>query len=49
MAASIHPYRNDAVEEIEKWANRGIRLIKLLPNSMGIDLDMMIEYEEAET
>jgi len=36
MAASIHPYRDDAVNEIKKWAAKGVRLIKLLPNSMNI-------------
>jgi predicted TIM-barrel fold metal-dependent hydrolase len=34
---SVHPYRKDAVEELEKWAAKGVRLIKWLPNAMGID------------
>ncbi|MEM7515557.1 MAG: amidohydrolase [Planctomycetota bacterium] len=34
---SIHPYRKDAVEQLEAWADRGVRLIKWLPNAMGID------------
>jgi uncharacterized protein len=34
---SVHPYRADAVEELEKWAGRGGRMVKWLPNAMGID------------
>ena len=34
---SVHPYRPDAVEELEKWAKRGARFVKWLPNAMGID------------
>ena len=34
---SVHPYRADAVEELEKWARRGGRMVKWLPNAMGID------------
>jgi predicted TIM-barrel fold metal-dependent hydrolase len=34
---SVHPYRGDAVEELEKWARRGGRMVKWLPNAMGID------------
>lgn len=34
---SIHPYRSDAVEELEKWAERGVKFVKWLPNAMGID------------
>ncbi|MFT7463257.1 MAG: putative TIM-barrel fold metal-dependent hydrolase [Pseudohongiellaceae bacterium] len=36
-AISIHPYREDAVEQLELWAARGARVIKWLPNAMGID------------
>jgi predicted TIM-barrel fold metal-dependent hydrolase len=36
-AVSIHPYRADAVTELEKWAQRGVRFVKWLPNSMSID------------
>ncbi len=36
-AMSIHPYRLDAIERLEFWASRGGRLLKWLPNSMGID------------
>jgi len=35
--ASIHPYRPDAVEALQKWYAAGGRMIKWLPNSMGID------------
>ena len=34
---SVHPYRPDAIGELEKWAGRGARIIKWLPNAMGID------------
>jgi hypothetical protein len=34
---SVHPYRKDALEELEKGFRRGVKLIKWLPNSMGID------------
>jgi len=34
---SIHPYRRDAVAEVERCAQRGARLVKWLPNAMGID------------
>lgn len=34
---SVHPYRADAVEELERWAGRGGRMVKWLPNAMGID------------
>jgi predicted TIM-barrel fold metal-dependent hydrolase len=34
---SIHPYRSDAVEELRKYAARGARICKWLPNAMGID------------
>jgi predicted TIM-barrel fold metal-dependent hydrolase len=34
---SVHPYREDALSELEKWASRGARMIKWLPNAMGID------------
>ena len=36
-AVSIHPYRKDAIQELEKWGEKGVRLIKWLPNAMGID------------
>jgi len=34
---SIHPYREDATSELEKWHKKGARFVKWLPNSMGID------------
>jgi len=35
--ASIHPYRRDAVEQLQKVKSRGARAVKWLPSSMGID------------
>jgi len=34
---SIHPYRKDAIAELERCARRGSRYVKWIPNSMGID------------
>ena len=34
---SVNPYRPDAITELEKWAKRGARVVKWLPNAMGID------------
>lgn len=34
---SVNPYRSDALAELEKWAGRGARIVKWLPNAMGID------------
>lgn len=34
---SVHPYRRDAVAELEKWAKKGVRAVKWLPNSMGMN------------
>jgi uncharacterized protein len=34
---SIHPYRADALQELEKWAKAGVKHIKWLPNAMGMD------------
>jgi mannonate dehydratase len=36
-AASIHPYREDAVERVRKAKSDGARAIKWLPSAMGID------------
>lgn len=36
-AMSVHPYRDDALDELEKWAENGIRLVKWLPNVMGMN------------
>ncbi len=51
---SIHPYRKDALQELEKWGKKGVKFLKWLPNGMGIDpsnpkidpfYDMMKKYE----
>ena len=34
---SVHPYRDDAIAALERWASRGCRHVKWLPNSMNID------------
>jgi predicted TIM-barrel fold metal-dependent hydrolase len=34
---SVHPYRRDALVELERWAAQGCRYVKWLPNSMGMD------------
>jgi predicted TIM-barrel fold metal-dependent hydrolase len=34
---SVNPSRPDAIAELEKWAQRGARVVKWLPNAMGID------------
>lgn len=34
---SVHPHRPDALAALERWAARGVRFVKWLPNSMGID------------
>jgi len=34
---SVHPYRSDAIEELERGARQGATMVKWLPNSMGID------------
>ena len=34
---SVNPYRPDALQELETWATRGARVVKWLPNAMGID------------
>jgi mannonate dehydratase len=34
---SVHPYRPDAIAELERCAAQGARLVKWLPNSMNID------------
>lgn len=34
---SVNPYRPDAIAELEKCAKRGARIVKWLPNAMGID------------
>jgi predicted TIM-barrel fold metal-dependent hydrolase len=34
---SVHPYRTDALLELDRCAARGVKVVKWLPNSMGID------------
>jgi len=34
---SVHPYRPDALQELERWAARGVRWVKWLPNAQGMD------------
>lgn len=34
---SVHPYRRDAVQALERWAAKGVRFVKWLPNVMGMD------------
>jgi predicted TIM-barrel fold metal-dependent hydrolase len=34
---SVNPYRSDACVELRKWAAKGARVVKWLPNAMGID------------
>jgi len=34
---SVHPYRIDANEELARWAQKGVKIVKWLPNAMGID------------
>jgi len=36
-AASVHPYRTDALDETAKWIERGAVALKWLPNSQGMD------------
>ena len=36
-ACSVHPYRKDAISELERCAARATRIVKWLPNAMGID------------
>jgi len=34
---SVHPHRPDALIELEKWAKRGARFVKWLPNAHGMN------------
>ncbi|MBI2182442.1 MAG: amidohydrolase family protein [Deltaproteobacteria bacterium] len=34
---SVHPYRREALAELEKWSRLGAKFVKWLPNAMGID------------
>ena len=38
-AISVHPYRKDALDELDRFGARGARLVKWLPSAMGIDLE----------
>jgi len=37
LGASVHPYREDALDALERVADAGAALVKLLPNTQGID------------
>lgn len=48
---SINPYRLDALNELDKWHQKGVRLIKWLPNAMGFDpsdLQLMDFYKKVK-
>jgi len=34
---SVHPYRPDALQELEQWGRAGVKYVKWLPNAMGMD------------
>lgn len=34
---SIHPYKKEALKELEYWGKKGIKMIKWLPNAQNID------------
>ena len=36
-AISIHPDRPNAIKDLKKWANKGVKVVKWLPNAMRID------------
>ncbi len=36
-AISIHPYREDAIDELKKWSAQGVRVVKWVPNAQAID------------
>ncbi|MEE8527585.1 MAG: amidohydrolase family protein [Gammaproteobacteria bacterium] len=36
---SVHPFRTDALAELERWTRQGVRFIKWLPNAQGIPVD----------
>lgn len=36
-AISVHPYRADALAELDKWAAQGMRFVKWVPNAQGIN------------
>ena len=43
---SIHPYRKDAVDELKKYAEQGVKYIKWLPNSMNINASSKKHLEQ---
>lgn len=46
---SIHPYRNDALQALDKWHDQGVKYIKWLPNSQGMnpsDSDLISFYKK---
>ncbi len=45
---SVHPYRKDAIAELEKYAALGVTFIKWLPNSMNINPDSKNKAKELE-
>ncbi|EFA80876.1 amidohydrolase 2 [Heterostelium album PN500] len=46
---SIHPYRKDAIDELLKWIVKGVRFVRWLPISMGIDMssELCVPFYEA--
>ncbi|MFN3402628.1 MAG: amidohydrolase family protein [Cytophagaceae bacterium] len=36
-AISVHPYRKDALQELDKYGRMGVRVVKWIPNTMGMD------------
>lgn len=34
---SIHPYRKDAAEELKAWVKKGIKIVRWMPSTQGID------------
>lgn len=45
---SINPYRKDAVAQLERWASRGVRMVKWMPAVMGMDAsnDLCVPFYE---
>ena len=45
---SVHPYKKDAHLEVEKWAKKGVKFIKWLPNAQRIhpSIDRLNPYYE---
>jgi len=43
---SIHPYREDALRDLQFYADKGVRFIKWLPNSMGINPSSGLKNKE---